>query len=77
MRLKVIKEEEGYKICGVSLAAHCHLILLIFGLCFILAGIVLTVLSYRKERDEGRSFNESRDIFAALVKVIHNTAALF
>ncbi|XP_035715294.1 uncharacterized protein LOC118438725 [Folsomia candida] len=44
--IKVERDEDRFRIGRLSLAPYCHLALLVFGLCFLLAGAVLTGLAY-------------------------------
>lgn len=44
--VKVERDDGSLRIGRLSLAPYCHLALLVFGFCFLLAGAVLTWLSY-------------------------------
>jgi hypothetical protein len=50
--IKVEREDgNGLRIGRLNLAPYCHIALSIFGLCFILAGGVLTGLAYNKSQE--------------------------
>lgn len=47
-RVKVEKDDGGLRIGKLTLATNCHLIIVIFGFFFLIAGSVLTALAYKE-----------------------------
>lgn len=51
-RVKVERDDGGLRIGKLTLAANCHLVIVIFGFFFLIAGTVLTALAYKEPQPD-------------------------
>ncbi|KAK2718719.1 hypothetical protein QYM36_005897, partial [Artemia franciscana] len=61
-RLQIEKIDGGFSIGGTSVAANCHIIIIVFAFCFILVGMVLTAISYRPIESDEKSLQYTASI---------------